>query len=117
MKICSYLLLPNCFKPRWHKRGYGSNKLRREPLAVPNPKTKGGNLARDEAADPGADPPVHFAFGKNWTNFLSGYPFEVAAPEELISIFVRRGFTLKHSEIRGGNCNDFVFSRDEPHTP
>jgi 2-polyprenyl-6-hydroxyphenyl methylase/3-demethylubiquinone-9 3-methyltransferase len=45
-------------------------------------------------------------------DWAGGYPFEVAAPEKLISFFVQRGFTLEHSEIRGGgNCNDFVFRR------
>jgi 2-polyprenyl-6-hydroxyphenyl methylase/3-demethylubiquinone-9 3-methyltransferase len=45
-------------------------------------------------------------------DWAGGYPFEVAAPEKLVSFFVQRGFTLEHSEIRGGgNCNDFVFCR------
>ena len=45
-------------------------------------------------------------------DWAGGYPFEVAAPEKLVSFFVERGFTLEHSEIRGGgNCNDFVFCR------
>jgi len=45
-------------------------------------------------------------------DWAGGYPFEVAAPETLVSFFVQRGFALEHSEIRGGgNCNDFVFRR------
>jgi 2-polyprenyl-6-hydroxyphenyl methylase/3-demethylubiquinone-9 3-methyltransferase len=45
-------------------------------------------------------------------DWAGGYPFEVAAPEKLVSFFVQRGFTLEHSEIRGGgNCNDLVFRR------
>jgi SAM-dependent methyltransferase len=45
-------------------------------------------------------------------DWAGGYPFEVAAPEALIAFYQQRGFTLKHSEIRGGaSCNGFVFSR------
>jgi 2-polyprenyl-6-hydroxyphenyl methylase/3-demethylubiquinone-9 3-methyltransferase len=45
-------------------------------------------------------------------DWAGGYPFEVAAPEKLVSFFIQRGFMLEHSEIRGGgNCNDFVFCR------
>jgi 2-polyprenyl-6-hydroxyphenyl methylase/3-demethylubiquinone-9 3-methyltransferase len=45
-------------------------------------------------------------------DWAGGYPFEVAAPEKLVSFFIERGFALMHSEIRGGgNCNDFVFCR------
>jgi SAM-dependent methyltransferase len=45
-------------------------------------------------------------------DWAGGYPFEVAAPKQLVSFYEQRGFLLLHNEIRGGgNCNDFVFNR------
>ena len=47
----------------------------------------------------------------DWTDWLGGYPFEVAKPEEIFDFLTARGFTLrKLSTCNGLGCNEFVFS-------
>jgi 2-polyprenyl-6-hydroxyphenyl methylase/3-demethylubiquinone-9 3-methyltransferase len=47
-------------------------------------------------------------------DWVGGYPFEVAAPEEVFSFCRERGFELRHLKTcKGGiGCNEFVFTRD-----
>lgn len=44
-------------------------------------------------------------------DWVGGYPFEVARPDEVFTFFARRGFTLVGMKtVRGGiGCNEFVF--------
>lgn len=44
-------------------------------------------------------------------DWVGGYPFEVASPEEVFSFCRKRGFELRHLKTcRGGiGCNEFVF--------
>lgn len=46
-------------------------------------------------------------------DWIGGYPFEVAKPEEIFDFFKQRGFHLeKMNTCSGGlGCNEFVFSR------
>jgi 2-polyprenyl-6-hydroxyphenyl methylase/3-demethylubiquinone-9 3-methyltransferase len=46
-------------------------------------------------------------------DWVGGYPFEVAKPEEIHAFFRDRGFTLVQSRtcVRGHGCNEFVFDR------
>jgi SAM-dependent methyltransferase len=45
-------------------------------------------------------------------DWAGGYPFEFAAPAELVSFYKQRGFTLHYQDVRGGsNCDDYVFRR------
>jgi 2-polyprenyl-6-hydroxyphenyl methylase/3-demethylubiquinone-9 3-methyltransferase len=47
-------------------------------------------------------------------DWIGGYPYEFAKPDELIGFYVTRGFKvtrLKHCDYRLG-CNEFVFVRD-----
>lgn len=46
-------------------------------------------------------------------DWVGGYPFEVAAPEEVFDFVRARGFTLERLKTcRGGlGCNEFVFAR------
>jgi 2-polyprenyl-6-hydroxyphenyl methylase/3-demethylubiquinone-9 3-methyltransferase len=46
-------------------------------------------------------------------DWLGGYPFEVASPEEIVDFMVLRGFMLRKIITVGGNhgCNEFIFSR------
>lgn len=48
---------------------------------------------------------------KDW---LGGYPFEVARPEQVFSFYRVRGFQLEKLKTCGGRggCNEFVFVRD-----
>ncbi len=46
-------------------------------------------------------------------DWLGGYPFEVARPEEVFRFFAARGFELREMTTAGstGACNEFVFER------
>lgn len=47
----------------------------------------------------------------DWVDWLGGYPFEVAKPEEIFDFYRNRGFTLAQMKTCGGGlgCNEFVF--------
>ena len=48
----------------------------------------------------------------NWADWLGGYPFEVAKPEEVFRFYRQRGFQL--TNLRTTNrlgCNEFVFQK------
>ena len=49
----------------------------------------------------------------DWVDWLGGYPFEVAIPEEIFDFYRTRGFTLEKLKTCGGGlgCNEFVFTR------
>jgi hypothetical protein len=46
-------------------------------------------------------------------DWIGGYPFEVAKPEEIFEFYRRKGFTLEKMGTCGGGlgCNQFVFVR------
>jgi 2-polyprenyl-3-methyl-5-hydroxy-6-metoxy-1,4-benzoquinol methylase len=46
-------------------------------------------------------------------DWIGGYPFEVAKPEEIFDFYFRKGFSMKKMETCGGGlgCNQFVFVR------
>jgi len=46
-------------------------------------------------------------------DWVGGYPFEVAKPEELLEFLVERGFVLHHLKTCGGGhgCNEYLFIR------
>lgn len=46
-------------------------------------------------------------------DWIGGYPFEVAKPEEVFSFFKARGFTLQKLSTQKGNhgCNEFLFTK------
>lgn len=52
--------------------------------------------------------PVH-----DWIDWLGGYPFEVARPEEIFRFYRDRGFALANLTTKGAlaGCNEFVFQR------
>jgi SAM-dependent methyltransferase len=49
----------------------------------------------------------------DWKDWLGGYPFEVAKPEEVFEFCRSRGFSLEKLTTCGGRfgCNEFVFHR------
>ena len=49
----------------------------------------------------------------DWFDWLGGYPFEVAKPEEVFEFYRDRGFVLKKLTTAGGGLgnNQFVFTR------
>lgn len=46
-------------------------------------------------------------------DWLGGYPFEVARPDDIVAFYRERGFTLEASRIlrHGHGCNQFVFRK------
>lgn len=46
-------------------------------------------------------------------DWVGGYPFEVASPEEIFRFYRDRGFALRELKTCGGKhgCNQFVFER------
>ena len=53
------------------------------------------------------------SFAHDWVDWLGGWPFEVAKPEEIFRWFRDRGYTLLNLTTAGGTmgCNEFVFRR------
>jgi 2-polyprenyl-3-methyl-5-hydroxy-6-metoxy-1,4-benzoquinol methylase len=51
----------------------------------------------------------------DWIDWLGGYPFEVARPEEIFDYFRDRGFELRRLKTCRGTvgCNEFVFRRGD----
>jgi 2-polyprenyl-6-hydroxyphenyl methylase/3-demethylubiquinone-9 3-methyltransferase len=47
-------------------------------------------------------------------DWVGGYPFEVAKPEEVFEFYKKRGFNLSKLNTRGGGsgCNEYVFTRE-----
>ena len=51
----------------------------------------------------------------DWHDWLGGFPFEVARPEEMFEFYRARGFELERMVTAGGSlgCNEFVFRAPE----
>jgi 2-polyprenyl-6-hydroxyphenyl methylase/3-demethylubiquinone-9 3-methyltransferase len=51
----------------------------------------------------------------DWVDWLGGYPFEVAKPEQIFEFFQQRGFALQRLKTCGGGlgCNEFVFVKNK----
>lgn len=48
----------------------------------------------------------------DWRDWLGGYPFEVAKPQDVMSRLSANGFELQRQALtRGLGCNEFVFKR------
>lgn len=47
----------------------------------------------------------------DWKDWLGGYPFEVAKPEEVFSFYKKKGFLLSKLKtcVGGKGCNEYVF--------
>jgi 2-polyprenyl-3-methyl-5-hydroxy-6-metoxy-1,4-benzoquinol methylase len=92
------LLVPMLFIPYFIAGGLAKDLLRgRSPLAryTEYKRSRGMSIVHD------------------WIDWLGGYPFEVARPEEILSFYCERGFTLEKMITCGGGLgnNQFVFTR------
>ncbi len=49
----------------------------------------------------------------DWIDWVGGYPFEVAKPEQVFAFCVQRGFQLQNLRTCGGGlgCNEYVFRK------
>lgn len=47
-------------------------------------------------------------------DWIGGYPFEVAKPEEVFNFFKKKGFSLEYLKTCAGGlrCNEFIFNKD-----
>ena len=54
------------------------------------------------------------SFWQDLVDWVGGYPFEVATPEQIFDFYKKRGFTLTRLRTCGGSsgCNEFVFLRN-----
>jgi 2-polyprenyl-6-hydroxyphenyl methylase/3-demethylubiquinone-9 3-methyltransferase len=50
----------------------------------------------------------------DWFDWLGGYPFEVARPEQIFRFYRDQGFSLTNLTTKGAlaGCNEFVFRRE-----
>jgi 2-polyprenyl-3-methyl-5-hydroxy-6-metoxy-1,4-benzoquinol methylase len=57
--------------------------------------------------------PIQMAIWHDLVDWVGGYPFEVAKPEEVFDFYREKGFGLMRLRTRGGKsgCNEFVFFR------
>ena len=53
------------------------------------------------------------SFSRDLIDWVGGYPFEVATPEQIFDFYRARGFLLQRLRTCGGNlgCNEFVFEK------
>ena len=53
---------------------------------------------------------------RNVVDWVGGYPFEVAKPDEIFEFYRQRGFELQRLKTCAGGhgCNEFVFVRSPP---
>lgn len=97
----------------WVKRAYNKNKLARLALiAWHAPYLVGLRwLYRTATGRRGLDRGM--ALWPDMLDWLGGYPFEVAKPEQVFRYFHERGFSLEQLLTCGGRmgCNELVFSR------
>jgi len=51
-------------------------------------------------------------------DWVGGYPFEVAKPEEILDIYREKGFCLLRLKTCGGGlgCNEYVFGKENLRT-
>jgi 2-polyprenyl-3-methyl-5-hydroxy-6-metoxy-1,4-benzoquinol methylase len=48
----------------------------------------------------------------DWLDWLGGYPFETARVDEIVCLFLKRGFSLQGLKTTiGWGCNEFVFQK------
>jgi SAM-dependent methyltransferase len=92
------ILVPALFIPGFIVGGLAKDLLRvRNPVAryTEYKKSRGMSIVHD------------------WIDWLGGYPFEVAKPEEILSFYRERGFVLEKLVTCGGGLgnNQFVFTR------
>ena len=92
------LVVTSAFFPYFAARGVVADLLRlRNPLTRYREyhRTRGMSMMHD------------------WTDWLGGYPFEVATPERIFDFCRSRGFSLETLRTCGGKlgCNEFVFRR------
>lgn len=50
----------------------------------------------------------------DWIDWIGGYPFEVAKPEEIFEFFKQKGYRLEKMKLTAGlGCNELIFTKNE----
>jgi 2-polyprenyl-6-hydroxyphenyl methylase/3-demethylubiquinone-9 3-methyltransferase len=83
-------------------------------LARRRPVAKLVQLTRRDPDGPARAPRARGMSAKHdLVDWVGGYPFEVAKPEEVFAFFRGRGYELRHLKTCGGGlgCNEYVFQR------
>ncbi|MGV3485851.1 MAG: class I SAM-dependent methyltransferase [Planctomycetaceae bacterium] len=104
-----YHRLPERLQPAWvgavasvHEAKFAAARLARgrNPLPTADWKQK----AHDRGMSPWHD----------WVDWVGGWPFEVARPDEIINPLIARGFRLERLKTvgNGWGCNEYVFRRE-----
>jgi hypothetical protein len=77
---------------------------RRRPVSALCRAVRGGS-------NPAAPRPRGMSRRHDLIDWVGGYPFEVARPEEVFAFVHRMGFELRHLKTAGGGlgCNEYVF--------
>lgn len=104
------------WSPLWRrvKRLYCSGPTGRlAVLGALTPPYLAARLARDFVRGRRGAPRRGMSAVHDWSDWLGGYPFEVASPDEIVSFFGDRGFRLSQaiSVDKGWGCNQFVFHK------
>jgi 2-polyprenyl-6-hydroxyphenyl methylase/3-demethylubiquinone-9 3-methyltransferase len=89
-------------------------------LARRRPLRKLVRLVRGEQGVPTPPPRARGMSAKHdLVDWVGGYPFEVARPEEVFAFLHARGYELRHLRTCGGGlgCNEYVFERTTPSPP
>jgi 2-polyprenyl-6-hydroxyphenyl methylase/3-demethylubiquinone-9 3-methyltransferase len=77
-------------------------------------------LVRSDRRGPAAQPRARGMSARHdLVDWVGGYPFEVAKPEQAFAFMRERGFELRHLKTCAGGlgCNEYVFERTVPHVP
>jgi 2-polyprenyl-6-hydroxyphenyl methylase/3-demethylubiquinone-9 3-methyltransferase len=66
-----------------------------------------------------ADQPRGMSSWYDLVDWVGGYPFEVAKPEDVVAFLRKRGYSTLRTTSAGGSlsCNEFVMVRDQPDQP
>ena len=90
------------FIPYWIARGLAADIVWRR-----NPWKRYSEYSRARGMSPVRD----------WFDWLGGYPFEVAKPEDIILPLSKRGYRLTNLVTQGGSvgCVEYVFRHDPAH--
>lgn len=108
----TYNKLPNGLKPIFASLVLGPREIRFLALATLSGKPWayfGNVLHYAEHSTRG------MSYWHDLVDWVGGYPFEVAKPEEVFDFYKGRGFALRELKTSGGGiaCNEFVFERVE----
>lgn len=99
---------------KWVKRNYVEHPALRWPLLLLHAPYLVGVRWLARAARGFEKVDRGMALWRDMVDWVGGYPFEVAKPEEILRFYGERGYSLREMKTCGGRhgCNEFVFVRN-----